>query len=79
MPCCDIPVCEARMIRKQFIAGARCPKCNAEDKVKLCREDEREWLECVACGHTTDDPGAPEHPNEPVEAAVGIVRFPERK
>lgn len=65
------------MVRKQFIAGARCPACNAEDKVRLCREDQREWIECVACGHVTENPGEPEHPNAvAAEPAVGVVRFP---
>lgn len=67
------------MVRKQFIAGARCPACNAEDKVRLCRDDEREWIECVACGHVTENPGEPEHPNTlpaVAEPEPGIVRFP---
>lgn len=64
------------MVRKQFIAGARCPQCQAEDKVRFCRDGDREWIECVACGHATDKPPAPEHPQPEVEAAVGIVRLP---
>lgn len=68
------------MIRKQFIAGARCPHCNAEDKIRLCREDAHEWIECVACGHVTENPGEPEHPNPPpAESAIGVVRFPLKK
>ncbi len=67
------------MLRKQFIAGARCPHCNAEDKIRLCREDMREWIECVACGHVTENPGEPEHPNPPPEPAIGVVRFPRKE
>lgn len=63
------------MIRKHFIAGARCPKCNAEDKIRHCRDGNREWMECVACGYETDNPGDPEHPNPVPEAEVGIVRL----
>ena len=67
-------------IRKHFIAGARCPKCNAEDKVRFCRDGAREWIECVACGYSGEDPGQPEHPQPDVPAAgteseVGVVRF----
>lgn len=69
-------------IRKHFIAGARCPKCNAEDKVRFCRDDAREWIECVACGYSGDEPGQPEHPQpapaaaaENADEAVGVVRF----
>ena len=66
-------------IKKQFIAGASCPACHAPDKVRFCRDGEREWLECVACGHQTDNPGEPEHPNPPPEEAVSIVRLPAKK
>lgn len=65
------------MIRKQFIAGARCPGCNAEDRIRLCREDDREWIECVACGYVSDRPQAPEHPQEEkTEPEIGVVRLP---
>jgi uncharacterized metal-binding protein (TIGR02443 family) len=78
MLCCGTRVCE--VIKKQFIAGAHCPQCNALDKVKLCRESEREWLECVACGKVTDAPAEPEYPNAPVtEAVINLVRFPDKK
>lgn len=60
-------------VRKQFIAGARCPACQAEDKVRYCRDGEREWLECVACGHETSEPQAPEHPSQPdASGPVGV-------
>jgi len=64
------------MIKRQFIAGARCPQCHALDKVRFCRDGEREWLECVACGRATENPGDPEHPVLPAAASVGIVRMP---
>jgi uncharacterized metal-binding protein (TIGR02443 family) len=67
------------MIRKQFIAGARCPACNAQDKVRFCRDGEREWLECVACGHATENPGAAEYPNSPEATEIGIIRLPQKK
>lgn len=67
------------MIKRQFIAGARCPSCHALDKVRFCRDGEREWLECVACGHVTENPGEPEHPNPAVEAVPGIVRIQQKK
>lgn len=62
-------------VRKQFIAGARCPACQAEDKVRYCRDGEREWLECVACGHETSEPQAPEHPVDESGADEAIVRL----
>jgi uncharacterized metal-binding protein (TIGR02443 family) len=40
-------------MRRQFIAGAQCPKCNAMDKIVLLRlEDGGQRRECVACGFT---------------------------
>lgn len=66
-------------VRKHFIAGARCPRCNAEDKVRFCRDEGREWIECVACGYVGEDPGQPEHPQPEAPAAeVGVVRFAPR-
>lgn len=71
------------MIRKHFIAGARCPQCQAIDKVRFCREGDREWIECVACGLVSENPGEPEHPPtvEPDAQATdeGVVRFTPRR
>jgi uncharacterized metal-binding protein (TIGR02443 family) len=44
------------MMKKQFIAGAKCTQCGEQDKVRLCRDGEREWIECVACGHSEERP-----------------------
>jgi len=44
------------MVKKQFIAGAKCPQCNAMDKIRACKTAEREWMECVACGYEEDRP-----------------------
>ena len=66
-------------VRRQFIAGARCPRCNALDKIRLCRDAQREWIECVACGHVAEEPDAPDHPSPPAAPATGIVRLKERK
>lgn len=57
-------------VRKQFIAGAVCPQCNAEDRVRWCKSEEREWLECVACGYEAEEPKAPDYPNEPKDKPV---------
>ncbi len=49
------------MVKKQFIAGAKCPRCNGMDKIRACKSAEREWMECVACGYEEERPteGAP--------------------
>lgn len=63
------------MVRKQFIAGAKCPKCHAEDKVRACRSESRDWMECVACGYEEDRPTeiSPAPVEEP--AAAGAVKW----
>ena len=53
-------------IRRRFIAGAKCPKCEALDRVVMLSSGEDEWIECVECGYTEnrsthiDEPQMPE-------------------
>ncbi|SEG84314.1 YheV family putative zinc ribbon protein [Marinobacterium lutimaris] len=35
---------------KRFIAGAVCPRCAQMDSVRMYRDEEREYRECVKCG-----------------------------
>lgn len=45
-------------MRKRFIAGATCPKCNDQDSIMLYSENQVEIMECVSCGyrkHQGDD------------------------
>jgi len=37
-------------IVKRFIAGAVCPRCAVMDSVRMYRDEEREYRECVKCG-----------------------------
>lgn len=37
-------------IKKQFIAGAKCPACNEQDVLVFYRENENPVRECVECG-----------------------------
>ena len=41
-------------VKRQFIAGARCPACDAEDKIQRCVDGDTIWMECVACGMVRD-------------------------
>ncbi|PXF30686.1 hypothetical protein WH50_13900 [Pokkaliibacter plantistimulans] len=34
---------------KRFIAGAVCPRCAKQDTLRMYRDEEREYRECVAC------------------------------
>ena len=47
-----------KRVKKRFIAGAVCPKCQALDTISLFFENNVEKLECVKCGYSeaqTDD------------------------
>lgn len=37
-------------IKKRFIAGAKCPKCSAMDRLVVYRIDDSDFRECVECG-----------------------------
>ncbi|CCJ77062.1 YheV family putative metal-binding protein [Cronobacter muytjensii] len=37
-------------VRKRFIAGAVCPKCQAQDSLAMWRENQVDIVECVKCG-----------------------------
>nr|WP_314267860.1 YheV family putative zinc ribbon protein [uncultured Moellerella sp.] len=37
-------------IRKRFIAGAVCPKCQSQDTLMMWRENKVDVVECVECG-----------------------------
>ncbi|MBY4676508.1 YheV family putative zinc ribbon protein [Marinobacterium arenosum] len=34
---------------KRFIAGAVCPRCGEMDKLRMYRDETREYRECVSC------------------------------
>ncbi len=36
---------------KRFVAGAKCPQCQAVDKIVMFRKDGVQHQECVSCGH----------------------------
>ena len=38
-------------MKKRFIAGARCPKCAAQDTLRWWIENNIELVECVECRH----------------------------
>lgn len=41
---------------RRFVAGARCPQCQALDKVVMFRKEGIQYRECVSCGYTDDMP-----------------------
>ncbi len=36
---------------RRFVAGAKCPQCQAMDKVVIYRQDGVQHRECVSCGY----------------------------
>ncbi|NVJ65064.1 MAG: YheV family putative metal-binding protein [Gammaproteobacteria bacterium] len=38
-----------KQIKKQFIAGAKCPECGEQDVLVFYRENENPVRECVEC------------------------------
>ncbi|WP_227430217.1 YheV family putative metal-binding protein [Psychrobacter sp. I-STPA6b] len=45
--------------KRQFLAGVKCPKCEALDKVvqvQIFVPQADEYIECTACGHTERRP-----------------------
>jgi uncharacterized metal-binding protein (TIGR02443 family) len=43
-------------MRKQFIAGAKCPQCNLMDKIFVYHKDGEDIAECNACGYISVRP-----------------------
>lgn len=69
-------------IRRMFIAGAKCPGCGLEDKLRICTDNDpaaerAEWIECVRCGYTDVRPTevTMKEPDEEHDAESGVVRF----
>lgn len=41
----------SKRVRKRFIAGAVCPKCQERDTLMLYFENNIEKMECASCGY----------------------------
>ena len=67
-------------IKRRFIAGAKCPKCEALDRVVMLTSGDDEWIECIDCGYGenrpmhVDEPQMPEQPDE-----IGVIQFKPRQ
>ena len=40
-----------KRVKRRFVAGAVCPKCQELDTISLYYENNVEKLECVSCGY----------------------------
>ncbi len=59
------------MSKKRFIAGALCPKCSAQDSLRVWRENGIEYVECVECGHS--DKQLPSSVSEKVDSQQDVI------
>jgi len=62
-------------VKKRFIAGATCPKCQAMDTMALTKENNVETVTCVNCGEQMSQ--AQEHIAQevrPNEQVIGIFK-----
>lgn len=67
-------------IKRRFIAGAKCPKCEALDRIVMLSTQTDEWIECIECGYSENRPtqvDAPEEPALPDE--IGVIQFKPRQ
>ncbi len=64
-------------MKKQFIAGAKCPQCGLEDKIYIFHQDGDDIARCNACGYQSIRPKDTDpvtHPDEE-QAALGVVKI----
>ncbi len=62
-------------MKKRFIAGAVCPKCNETDTMALTKENDVETVTCVSCYHQMSQPQ--EHVAKdvrPLEQVIGVFK-----
>ena len=60
-------------IVKRFIAGATCPKCQAVDKLRAFRIEDRYFQDCVACDFE-DEIGLLDEPDVKPVGLIGSDR-----
>lgn len=67
-------------IKRRFIAGVRCPKCEALDKIIMLTTEDDEWIECIECGYSDRRPTHIEQPQEvALSDDVGVIQFKPRQ
>lgn len=67
-------------MKKRFIAGAKCPKCEATDRIVMLTTAEDEWIECIECGYSENRPTHIDEPEAPaVPDEVGVIQFKPRR
>ncbi|KGP67223.1 putative N-acetyltransferase YedL [Acinetobacter baumannii AB5075] len=67
-------------MKKRFIAGAKCPKCEAIDRIVMLTTTEDEWIECIECGYSENRPTHIDEPETPaIPDEIGVIQFKPRR
>ena len=67
-------------MKKRFIAGAKCPKCEAIDRIVMLTTTEDEWIECIECGYSENRPThIDEHETPAIPDEIGVIQFKPRR
>ncbi|WNC68980.1 YheV family putative zinc ribbon protein [Thalassotalea nanhaiensis] len=62
-------------MKKRFIAGATCPKCNAMDTLALTKENGVEKVTCVSCNMEMTQPAEQVEPEiRSDEQVIGVFK-----
>ena len=63
-------------MKRRFIAGAKCPKCQALDRVVMITTENDEWVECIECDYTERRPTKEDiQEAETVADDIGVIQF----
>ncbi|MFX7072708.1 YheV family putative zinc ribbon protein [Acinetobacter baumannii] len=67
-------------MKKRFIAGAKCPKCEAIDRIVMLTTTEDERIECIECGYSENRPTHIDEPETPaIPDEIGVIQFKPRR
>lgn len=66
-------------MKRRFIAGAKCPKCQAQDRVVMITTHDDEWIECVECDYTEQRPSEESYVEPEVADDIGVIQFKPRQ
>ncbi len=63
------------MIKKRFIAGAKCPKCGADDRIVMMTTKNDEWIECIDCNYSERRPTHLDDQQPMLPDNIGVIQF----
>lgn len=67
-------------MKKRFIAGAKCPKCEAIDRIVMLTTAEDEWIECIECDYSENRPTHIDESETPaIPDEIGVIQFKPRR